>query len=67
MFTSTASTTSTSKTNKVANKDNTCSRQLRMTCAGDKTTIEGYRIIDVLTFFAYQLLFGVKDVEILTK
>ena len=25
-----------------------------MTCAGDKTTIEGYRIIDVLTFFAYQ-------------
>ena len=48
----TASTTSTSKTNKVANKDSyyTCSRHLRMTCAGDKTTIEVYRIIEVLTF-----------------
>ena len=28
---------------------------MRMICAGDKTTIEGNRIIDVLTFFAYQL------------
>ena len=40
------------RANKVASKDSyyTCSRQLRMTCAGDKTTTEGYRIIDVLTF-----------------
>ena len=37
VFTSTASTTSTSKANKVASKDSyyTCSRQLRMTCAAD--------------------------------
>ena len=37
MLTSTASTTSTLKANKVASKDSyyTCSRQLRMTCAAD--------------------------------
>ena len=55
MFTSTASTTSTLKANKVASKDSyyTCSRQLRMTCAADDNwRLQNNRCFNIL---AYQL------------